>query len=85
MSKVIDKYGDLLKSRAPIAVAQYRNTSGIIGAALHAADQTRDARLRGFAGELRPLNQADRQRRPRRAMRRRSRSHRQVVPRKPAT
>ena len=42
VSKVIDKYRTELKSRAPIEVAQYRNTSGIIGAALHAADRGRD-------------------------------------------
>jgi polyphosphate glucokinase len=39
VSKAIDKYGSLLKSRAPIEVARYRNTSGIIGAALNAADR----------------------------------------------
>jgi polyphosphate glucokinase len=49
ISKVMDKYGPLLKSRAPIAQAQYRNTSGIIGAALNAADRTRIDTLRGFA------------------------------------
>jgi polyphosphate glucokinase len=42
VSKVIDKYRDMLKSRAPIEVARYRNTSGIIGAALHAADRMRE-------------------------------------------
>jgi polyphosphate glucokinase len=42
VSKVIDKYRDLLRSRAPIAVAQYKNTSGIIGAALNAADHAQD-------------------------------------------
>jgi polyphosphate glucokinase len=52
VSKVVDKYRDMLKSRAPIAVAQYRNTSGIIGAALHAADEIRDARLREFAAKV---------------------------------
>src|SRR3954453_20768926 len=41
VSKVMDKYATLLKSRAPIVPAQYRNTSGIIGAALNAADRTR--------------------------------------------
>ena len=39
VSKVIDKYSAYLKSRAPIVPAAYRNTSGIIGAALNAADK----------------------------------------------
>jgi len=44
VSKVMDRYREFLKSRAPIVPAQYRNTSGIIGAALNAADlQARDA------------------------------------------
>jgi polyphosphate glucokinase len=41
VSKVIDKYRQWLVSRAPIVPAQYRNTSGIIGAALNAADRIR--------------------------------------------
>src|SRR3954470_17327829 len=49
VSKVMDKYGPLLKSRAPIVPAQYRNTSGIIGAALNAADRTRIDAMRGFS------------------------------------
>ncbi len=52
VSKVIDKYGDLLKSRAPLAVAQYRNTSGIIGAALNASDRVRDDAMRAFSISL---------------------------------
>jgi polyphosphate glucokinase len=36
VSKVMDRYKEFLKSRAPIVAAQYRNTSGIIGAALNA-------------------------------------------------
>ena len=52
VSKVIDKYRDQLKSRAPIEVAQFRNTSGIIGAAIHATERTRDARLESFQDEL---------------------------------
>ena len=52
ISKVMDKYGPLLKSRAPIVPAQYRNTSGIIGAALNAADHMRLDALRGFALEV---------------------------------
>ena len=38
VSKVIDKYREYLTSRAPIVPAQFRNTAGIIGAALAAAD-----------------------------------------------
>jgi len=38
VSKVIDKYSQHLKSRAPIVPAEFRNTSGIVGAALNAAD-----------------------------------------------
>jgi len=41
VSKVIAKYEKWLKSRAPIVPAQYLNTSGIIGAAMHAADRVR--------------------------------------------
>lgn len=52
VSKVIDKYRELLKSRAPIEVARYRNTSGIIGAALNAADRTREEATFGFASEI---------------------------------
>lgn len=39
VSKVVDKYRETLKSRAPIVVAHFKNTSGIVGAALNAADQ----------------------------------------------
>jgi polyphosphate glucokinase len=52
VSKVMDKYASMLKSRAPIAVAQYRNTSGIIGAAMHAADEMRDESVRTFAAQI---------------------------------
>src|SRR4051794_2531860 len=52
VSKVMDKYEPLLKSRAPIVPAQYRNTSGIIGAALNAADHMRLDALRGFASDV---------------------------------
>jgi polyphosphate glucokinase len=52
VSKVMDKYEPLLKSRAPIVPAQYRNTSGIIGAALNAADRTRIDAMRGFAATV---------------------------------
>jgi polyphosphate glucokinase len=38
VSKVIDKYRDYLVARAPIVPAGFLNTSGIIGAALAAAD-----------------------------------------------
>lgn len=38
VSKVIDKYREYLDSRAPIVAAQFLNTSGIIGAALHASE-----------------------------------------------
>jgi polyphosphate glucokinase len=38
VSKVIDKYRELLVSRAPIVAAEYLNTSGIIGAAMYAAE-----------------------------------------------
>ena len=41
VSKVIDRYRPWLVSRAPIVPALYRNTSGIIGAALNAADRAR--------------------------------------------
>ena len=41
VSKELDKYGKWLKSRAPIVPAQYLNTSGIIGAAMYAADRAR--------------------------------------------
>jgi polyphosphate glucokinase len=43
VSKVMDKYRPWLKSRASIVPATYRNTSGIIGAALYAADRARGA------------------------------------------
>lgn len=49
VSKVVDKYDGMLKSRARIEVAQYRNTSGIIGAALHATERTREDALRSFS------------------------------------
>ena len=49
VSKVVDKYDGMLKSRAPVEVAQYRNTSGIIGAALHAAERTREDAMRSFS------------------------------------
>ena len=49
VSKVVDKYEGMLKSRARIEVAQYRNTSGIIGAALHATERTREDALRSFS------------------------------------
>ena len=52
VSKVVDKYGVMLKSRAPIAIAQYRNTSGIIGAALNAADRMRDAPIETVPEQL---------------------------------
>lgn len=39
VSKVMDKFSSHLKSRAPIVPAQFRNTSGIVGAALNAADR----------------------------------------------
>ena len=42
VSKVVDKYRESLKSRAPIVVAHFRNTSGIVGAALNAADHVGD-------------------------------------------
>jgi polyphosphate glucokinase len=48
VSKMVDKYGELLKSRAPIEVAQYRNTSGIIGAALNAVERARDEAMGSF-------------------------------------
>jgi len=38
VSKVMDKYKEYLTARAPIIPAKYLNTSGIIGAALAAAD-----------------------------------------------
>jgi polyphosphate glucokinase len=41
VSKELAKYGKWLKSRAPIVPAQYLNTSGIIGAAMYAADRAR--------------------------------------------
>ena len=55
----------VLKSRAPIAMAQYRNTSGIIGATINAADRRRDDAVRSAAAvalpssESRALNAAD--------------------------
>jgi len=42
VSKVIDKYRRYLKSRAPIVAAHYLNTSGIIGAAMYAAEIAED-------------------------------------------
>ncbi len=58
VSKVVDKYGATLKSRAPIAIAQYRNTSGIIGAALNAADHLRDPHFATVADEIAAGRQA---------------------------
>jgi polyphosphate glucokinase len=49
VSKVIDKYRASLKSRAPILPAQFRNTSGIIGAALNAGDLMRSSRAARLA------------------------------------
>jgi len=37
VSKSMEKYGELLESRAPIVAAQFLNTAGIIGAAMAAA------------------------------------------------
>ncbi len=39
VSKVMPKYRDHLKSRAPIVAAQHLNTAGIIGAAIYASEQ----------------------------------------------
>ena len=39
VSKVMDKYREALRSRAPIVPAQFLNTAGIIGAAMAAADR----------------------------------------------
>lgn len=39
VSKVISRYEEWLKSRAPIVPAQFLNTAGIIGAAMAAADR----------------------------------------------
>jgi polyphosphate glucokinase len=50
VSKAIDKYINLLQSRAPIVPAQFRNTAGIIGAALAAHEVT--APIEGRAGRL---------------------------------
>ena len=52
VSKVVDKYGATLNSRAPIAIAQYRNTSGIIGAALNAADHMHDSHFGTATDEM---------------------------------
>ena len=41
VSKELARYGKWLKSRSPIVAAQYLNTSGIIGAAMYAADRAR--------------------------------------------
>ena len=38
VSKVMDRYREYLKSRAPIVPAQHKNTSGIIGAVLNAVE-----------------------------------------------
>ena len=43
VSKVMERYDQWLTSRAPIVPAQHRNTSGIIGAALYAADRVAGA------------------------------------------
>ncbi len=42
VSKSMAKYRDTLQSRAPIVAAQYLNTSGIIGAAMYAAESVED-------------------------------------------
>ena len=39
VSKVMPKYRDYLKSRAPIVAAQHLNTAGIIGAAIYASER----------------------------------------------
>jgi polyphosphate glucokinase len=49
VSKVMDKYRQYLTARAPIVTAKYLNTSGIIGAALAAAD-AEDGRLDAVVG-----------------------------------
>lgn len=38
VSKAFDKYGDRLRTRAPVVVARFLNTAGIVGAAMRAAD-----------------------------------------------
>ena len=43
VSKAHERYDQWLKSRAPIVPAAHRNTSGIIGAALYAADRAAGA------------------------------------------
>lgn len=43
VSKAMDRYDEWLKSRAPIVPARFRNTAGIIGAALYAADRAAGA------------------------------------------
>jgi polyphosphate glucokinase len=42
VSKVMGKYRDYLRTRAPIVQAQYLNTSGIIGAAMYATEMRAD-------------------------------------------
>ncbi len=41
VSKELKKYDKWLESRAPIVPARFLNTSGIVGAAMHAADRVR--------------------------------------------
>ena len=41
VAKSFASYGDRLRSRAPIVVAEFLNASGIVGAALHAAEVER--------------------------------------------
>ena len=50
MSKELKKYQRWLKSRAPIVPAQFLNTSGIVGTAMHAADRARARRPQGRSG-----------------------------------
>ncbi|CAN5646597.1 ROK family protein [soil metagenome] len=41
VAKAFGQYAERLKARAPIAVAEFLNASGIVGAALHAAEHER--------------------------------------------
>lgn len=59
VSKVIDKYRDYLTARAPIVPAGFLNTSGIIGAALAAADATDTGRRAILAVDAVRLAAAD--------------------------
>lgn len=43
VSKAMDKFSEWLTPRAPLVPARFRNTSGIIGAALYAHDRARGA------------------------------------------